>query len=476
MAIFSSETRISSFMEIGRIRKGAPKSEGLKDLEHFRVDFRPDQEDAARAFRSVYGDAPTSINVRLAFPQVDRCWMCYFMVYNTSGLLGKAGIIPGQDGLWWLYLRSHKTGELLVKDGFKPGTSEQLPFDPSIPVYSYKSKKTGEDVPVYAKPEGRLFVMVPELRRINFVTLLTHSWYDCARLDGQLHDIQEVAERMGLSLPAVPLRLVRRKEIISIAHDGKKRMAEKWLIHLDVDQDWSAAQFKLLDQIKPGAALPAPRPLPALPPGVGEDDGSDESESEEHERWGAVLPTETPEPPGWAWHDTRAVPPPPVVQEQFPWPEEPAPQPDGDGGAAVSANPPPDGAGANPVDPHANGLNGEENAPKRPYPPDWLARRIQQRSEQYAGKKASQQQRGLVAMLLEEAFAPADDSAERRRAVLKRLFDAGSLNDLDDALVLAMLNNWLCPKQDPGGKYSVSAVVVSEIISVYEETVDVSGL
>lgn len=287
--------RTPSFKEIGRLRKGAAKQpDNVKwhpsDLEYFRPDFRPDlgkaEQDAVERFKAVYGEKPQRIDVRLAFPEIVRCWDAFFMVYNTAGLLGQAGGIEGREGLWWIYLRSNKTGEILVQNG-----EPEKAFDPTVPVYAYKNLK-GVDVAVFAKPEGRLKLLVPEMRLANYMQLITHSWYDISNISQELAAIDHLAKSMGMTLPMVPLVLSRRMENISVSIGGKKRMDKRSLIHLDVSPVWAAAQFQVLDNMLPGGV----RELPALPPGVVEEPEEEDEAEEQQEQPKTVEVTVPPEP------------------------------------------------------------------------------------------------------------------------------------------------------------------------------------
>ena len=295
MSIPGLTDRSKSFKEIGRLRKGAAKDPtnshwSPSDLKYFRPDFRPDEQVAAQRFYSVYGNQPTRINIRMAFPEISRCWDAFFTCYNTTGMLGQAGGVPGREGLWWIYLRDNKTGNIVVKDAFP-----ELPFDPAVPVYSYKNKK-GEDVAVFARWEGKLKVLIPELQLVNYVTLISHAWYDIARISEQLDGIAEIAGRIGLSLPLVPLVLTRRLESVPGTIGGKKVKQEKWVINIDIREDWAAAQFSLLDSIQPGALLPTPQEFPALPHGAPiEDEWEDEGDVGDIEE-PEVEPVPTPEP------------------------------------------------------------------------------------------------------------------------------------------------------------------------------------
>lgn len=392
-----------SFKEIGRLRKGAPKTAGtLSDLTYFRADFRPDEMSAAQEFATVYGNTPTRINIRLAFPLIQNCWDAWWEVYNSSGMLGQA------DGERWLYLRHNKTGELLVKNGVP-----HMAFDPTVPVYSYRSEKKNQDIPVFAKPTGKLRVMIPELRRAAYVLVLTHSWYDVGQISSQLAGIKELAERIGMTLPMVPLVLTRRPQTISVAYNGKKSLAEKWLINIEIEPEWAAAQFKYLEQIQPGMLLPAPAPIPALPAGVPDETVDDED----------------PDP-----YDYDASPVDPQTSE----PE--------------------------PAQPENNGT--------RPYAPVVVIEKLNQRAATYGSKKATQKQRGLAAMLIEQAFAGDD---KKRHDVQNYMFGSDSLNEVADGVVLAMLNDWLKPVQDSGGAYVIDAMAERELVHAFEAAMKAQG-
>jgi hypothetical protein len=280
MPIYGLTDQTPSFKEIGRLRLGIPKSEaatsGPKEIGYFRADFRPDALQAFIKFTDAYKDKPTEINFRLPFNEIERCWDAYYEVYNTSGMLGKA------DGKRWLYLRNNKTGELLVNNGvpMQPGNYPQdesgmpyMPFDKDIPVYSYQNKK-GVDVGVFAKPTGRLKVFVPECQQAGFVQVITHSVYNIMRISAQLAGIKEIAKNAGMILPHVPMVLSRRLEQISVNINGKKAQQEHYLLNIEVNQDWSAAQFALLDRLLPGTTMP----VLALPEPTIEEIAEDDAE------------------------------------------------------------------------------------------------------------------------------------------------------------------------------------------------------
>lgn len=415
MSIPGLTDRSKSFKEVGRLRKGASKQEGLKDLPYFRPDFRPDEREASERFRDAYGDQPTRINVRLAFQEVERCWDAFYAVYTTAGLLGKAGGVDGREGAWWIYLRDNKTGQVVVKDG-----EPAMKFDPSVPVYSYKGKK-GDDVAVFAKPEGRLSVLIPELMMVNYVTVVTHSWYDIGRISEQLAAIKELAARTGTTLPMVPLVLTRRPEMISIAYDGRKRMAEKWLINIDVRSDWAEAQFRLLDSIKPGIALPASVEIemPKLPASIQEDE----------------------------WNAEDYEEPEPAQPEPQPEPEPARPEPQ------------------------------KQPASGRPYQREKLIETLKfaQGVFMARGYTIAPTDRNMVAVNVEACFAGDAGSEEMRRTVVAALTGKTSVKDLTDAEVYS-LKRWLNVKPDETtGEWLPDPLAVIEAWDVYHRAVEEAG-
>jgi hypothetical protein len=190
-------------------------------------------------------------------------------------MLGKAGGVPGREGWWWIYLRDNKTGNQIVKDAYP-----EMKFDPTIPVYSYHSQKRIRQSPGLRKAGSKLKVLIPELNLLNYVTLVTHSWYDIGRISENLAGIKDIASRSGMPLPMVKCVLSRRPEMISCNIDGKKSMREDYIINVDVNTDWAGAQLRLMDTIIPGKLLPAPE-LPALPDGISDTGWDDEIDSDE---------------------------------------------------------------------------------------------------------------------------------------------------------------------------------------------------
>ena len=436
----------AAFKESFRLRKGVEKDENNpawkpEDLTYFRPDFRPDEKESAAIFYSAYGKEPERIFIRFPFRDIDRCWDANYTCYNKSGQLLHAGDIPGREGLYFHYLRHNKTNELLVRNNVDK-SGNYVPFDPRVPVYSYKSRK-GEDVAVYAKTEGRLKFMVPELKRAVFGLLVTKSIYDCANISKEFLAITELISNVGYPLPMVKMILSRRWDMVCCTiHGQNKHMEQKNLCHIDMDPEWSAPLFDMLESIRPGVALPAPIEFdfPELPAQIFSDE----------EPEGADDPT-TEEPIA-----ARSMQP--ATSRTIPAPKPPEAKP-----GPISA---PQAEGPLP----ANG-NGA-----RPYTPDQVAARLNSMAETFTTNQWTLRPnvRKMLPANMELCFAGDPKSSDMRHTVLRWLFSVPSTNDLTDAQCYA-IHKWLDAQEDSGGAWLPNSLSVAEAQAVYAEALRAEG-
>ena len=228
------------FSEIGQLRKGAPKPKDKqqpgKDLTYFRATFEDGEDKAAAMFRQAYGTEPREVNIRLPFNTVDENFDAWRETYVKGGLIHRC------DGEYTQYEVDPQTGSILVMNG--------------LDVDGQPVKCDGTD----CKPTGRLKVIIPDLRRLAFMAVLTTSVWDILNISRQLEAIRHVNDG---KLQNVPLILKRRPREISTPSGtgGKRARREMWLLNIEADPDWVATQI---------LALPAPdeaEPL-ALPPGM----------------------------------------------------------------------------------------------------------------------------------------------------------------------------------------------------------------
>lgn len=255
MAIKGLTDRGASFPQIGVLRKGAPKPEKGpgRDLKYFRFDS--DDQDATGRFRTVYGDEPSSIRVFLPFRTAAENFEAWQEHWTAGALQHRC---DGETCVLWL------TPKHTYSQEPKPCPHRDM----------------ARDERDRCKPAGRLKVIIPELRRLAFVTVLTSSIHDIIELSAQL----EALESFRGDLRGIPMILRRQPREISTPSgaDGKRRRMEKWLLSIEAAPTWVDLQLTAQEQ----AALPAPLkllPAPPADPATGEvwdaDDDGDEPQT-----------------------------------------------------------------------------------------------------------------------------------------------------------------------------------------------------
>lgn len=224
------------FPRIGFLRKGGPKRERQKqngdkyeimglDLDHFRFDS--DDDDATDTFQLAYGDEPKQVNVFLPWPEVDQNFQAWKEAYTSGALQHRC---DGETCVLWL--------------------------DAKTQTYSTEPKPC----PGGCKEIGYLSVIIPELKRLAFVTVLTHSKHDIMELQANL----EAYRAMTGQLRGVPfvLRRVEREVSTPDEKSGKRVRRKKWLMHIETAPRWTkimltGAEYSAIPA-HVRAALPAP--------------------------------------------------------------------------------------------------------------------------------------------------------------------------------------------------------------------------
>lgn len=245
MPIIGLTDRPAAFPTIGVLRKGAPKPEsGNKpgaDLKHFRFDS--DDEGAVNLFTEHYGAEPRSIRVFVPFKTTAENFEAWKEAWTASALQHRC---DGQTMVRWLTPQGRYSDEPKACQGG-------------------------------CKQVGRLNVIIPELRRMAFVTVQTTSIHDIL----QIHANLSALENARGDLRGIPLILKRApREISTPADNGKRARREKWLITIEAAPSWVELQLTAQER----AALPeaSPLQLPAW-------DGDDEDDDEAPEAAGAVC-------------------------------------------------------------------------------------------------------------------------------------------------------------------------------------------
>ena len=226
MPIRGLSDRAAAFPEIGRIRKGAPKTEeGYvgKDLAYFRIELDEAEKEAAATLRDSYPENPAELNILLPFNSVDENFDAWREAYVAGGMVHRC------DGERVWYEINPTTGERVVIAG--------------DPIKRCDGKKN-------CKPVGRLKVLIPELQRLAYLTVLTGSIHDIMNISRQLEAILQINGKLA----GVPLKLRRRPMAISTpsGSDGKRARRTKSLLSIEADPEW--VKYKL--QSMRIAALP----------------------------------------------------------------------------------------------------------------------------------------------------------------------------------------------------------------------------
>lgn len=248
-----------AFPEIGQIRKGKKETRKRKDkseytvpvdLTYFRVLFDEKEIESAQIFRDKYGEEPDEINIILPFDEIERCWDAWLEAYTAGRMVARS------DGERFTYLIDTESGEILVKNG--------EPFKPYKDGQSVGKDYKGKDV--FCRPVGRLKVIVPELARAAYMTVMTSSIHDIANLSAQLEAFKQINEGV---IKGIPLVLRRRPKMIStpdLKNKGQRVRREKYLLSIEADPVWVKAK---LSEVK---HLSLPGDGYSLLPGGDEDD------------------------------------------------------------------------------------------------------------------------------------------------------------------------------------------------------------
>lgn len=434
MPILGLTDRAESFLRLGKIKKGDKDEKGYpRDLDYFRLIFSYGCEDVEKQFRLVYGDKPTRINMRLAFPDIQKVWDAFYVAYEKGGMLACAG--SNENGFYWVWYRDHGTKEVLVRNGRAVGPRGEefisQKIDVTQPIYSYKNKD-GENVPVYLEPEGRLSIVIPEMAtidgrpRVGFFEFCPGSPRDIGTISSELAAIDLWAKQVGKDITGIPMVLTRRKEMITKNIKGVLSQGPSWVVHIEVSGQWGG---KALDFMQ----------MKALPEFVDAEVQEIEPEFVEEENHNTpVVIVQSPPEPIHEEHDS------PLLKEK---PAEKAKKVE------------------------------KEDAPKRPYPPLVFREKLQKIISDLPGVYekdgleliATEHERKVLASCIDTIFG---DKGVSRHPVCTWLVGKGTTNDMDAAtiqalfLVMGIKNTAKHPAQfnDPP-----SAESIQEFKMAYEE-------
>jgi hypothetical protein len=225
--------------EIGQIRKGAKKEEKKPgaDLTYFRVEFDETEKKAADAFTAAYSASngkPSAIRIILPFNETERMWDAWLEAYTAGRMIARS------DGEYITYMLDDKS-DVVVQHGLdKSGNRVKHPAD-NIAGRDQKGN------PVKFKHSGRLKVIIPELSRAAYLTVMTTSIHDIGNISDQLAAFKELN---GGQLAGIPFILRRRKKMISTpSGDGQRVRRAKSLISIEADPEWVRAKLTQLGSL-----------------------------------------------------------------------------------------------------------------------------------------------------------------------------------------------------------------------------------
>jgi hypothetical protein len=256
MPIKGLSDRGESFPQIGTIRKGAKKTDSApgKDLTYFRIELDEKEEDARNKILDAYGAEPQEIRIVFPFAEVWRCFDSWLEAYTAGRMVARS------DGEKFIYKLNAQTNAVEVLNGD--------PFVPYQELVGYYTDRNGKQQPILCRPVGRLKVVIPELRRLVYLVVLTGSKHDIGNISAQLEALSRINNG---SIMGVPMILKRRPKPISCPKpDGTRVRYIKWMLSVEADPRWVEAKMLALD----AGAMPDVKLL-SNPPEI-EEEGTEE--------------------------------------------------------------------------------------------------------------------------------------------------------------------------------------------------------
>jgi len=223
--------RDSALPEIGRIRKGAPKTEqGYvgRSLDYFR--FTPHEKEdleLTQRFAHVFGNEPKAISGYLAYATVDSAFVAWNEIYTEKG-------IQRQCDSKSISLLRQGDGSLANYTEFPPN---QRPMC-----------ARAQNMQCECSSVGRLFLTIPQLKRWGAVTLVTSSKNDIVHIYQVLHHLQETIQNLNVELNQIPMRISRFNKELSVNKNGQLQKFNVALIRIEPHPDWVGQLYDLLEK------------------------------------------------------------------------------------------------------------------------------------------------------------------------------------------------------------------------------------
>lgn len=311
MPILKLSNREGKFVEIGRLRKGAPKPERGpgKDLDYFRFESTPE---IMGIFESAYKDRPRAIRCYLPFDEIDMTFMAF------QELWGKGGLVHRCDGEFlWEY--DHF--------GVLRQTNKACP-----------SKDLPDGDKLKCKQVGRLFIWIPELLEaghVGYVTVLTTSIIDIQALYDELKAVYDMAGR----LTGIEMILYRNKQLTHTGEGENRKSVWRWMLHIKPSAAFVKARLLAMHNhvmsLAGGAApmltapmqqLPAPSDGRIIDHETGEIFDQDDQPYDEAQAVIDEPPAAAPAPAPQSKPKAASKPAPRTIQDQTPQPKNYNPQ------------------------------------------------------------------------------------------------------------------------------------------------------
>jgi len=238
------------FMEVGRIRKGIlveTKKRGSKtgemtsypkDLDYFRIVPNLEETGLQEQLLKIYGPEPKQLDIYFPFKDIDKFWDPNLECYRGGRMVARS------DGEFYEYKIDSNSGEVEVRNWLND-SGKRVPVDMTLnngkgpEIYRTETKSGSGFRSYYLSPVGRLRLMIRQIPRFVYFTLITGSYRDIRYITDELQSLKILAEYMGKDLVGIPVKIWRRAEICNIIQPGKDPISTaKHFIHLEVEEDW----------------------------------------------------------------------------------------------------------------------------------------------------------------------------------------------------------------------------------------------
>jgi hypothetical protein len=241
------------FIPIGSIRLGAAKTGNApgQDLDYFRIVLDDIEVEAKQIIQAEYGDKPKLLRVFFPLNEIDRIFEVWYEAYVKSRMIARAGVPPLElgysDGDYFFYKYDKEKGAVVVRDWRDVNNGRPVPYDANEnagkgSVAGYYENNKGNQVSIYCNQVGRLKVLIEELKRFAYLTMVTGGGINISNLYKELNSAAYIT---GNKLAGVPFFLTRRLGTMSITKDdGSSMRVTKHFVHLETDNKrWSGAKM-----------------------------------------------------------------------------------------------------------------------------------------------------------------------------------------------------------------------------------------